>query len=199
MCAEVHRARDREGGRARAAAGPSTSEGVRGVGVLLGHEALLLLEGDVLGPTGAAVRLLGGSTRLVRAAGTAELLDPWPAPPAKGGGREWRARARRTSEEMRCRLATLDGAEPARAVLHPVPERLKTYTPVCFHRVLARPSSCPPEPRRRAVRMVAEVLGDCPNESAALRAVAEKPGIGSAETIHGEGGGRHRRVWRAAS
>lgn len=79
--------------------------------VSLGHEALLLLEGDeVLGLTGAAVRLLGGSARLVQAAGTAELLDPWPGPPAKGGGREWKARARRTSEEMRCRLATLDGA-----------------------------------------------------------------------------------------
>ncbi|WP_371682520.1 transposase [Kitasatospora sp. MMS16-BH015] len=31
--------------------------------------------------------------------------------------------------------------------------------------------------------MVAEVLGDYPNESAALRAVAEKLGIGSAETL----------------
>ncbi|RPE27942.1 IS3 family transposase [Kitasatospora cineracea] len=48
---------------------------------------------------------------------------------------------------------------------------------------MARPSSYPPELRRRAVRMVAEVLGDHPNESAALRAVAEKPGVGSAETL----------------
>ncbi|WP_329611629.1 IS3 family transposase [Kitasatospora herbaricolor] len=48
---------------------------------------------------------------------------------------------------------------------------------------MARPSSYPPELRRRAVRMVAEVLGDYPNESAALRAVAEKLGIGSAETL----------------
>ncbi|MCX4745402.1 IS3 family transposase [Kitasatospora sp. NBC_01287] len=48
---------------------------------------------------------------------------------------------------------------------------------------MARPSSYPPELRRRAVRMVAEVLGDHPNESAALRAVAEKLGIGSAETL----------------
>ncbi len=31
--------------------------------------------------------------------------------------------------------------------------------------------------------MVAEVLGDHPNESAALRAVAEKLGTGSAETL----------------
>ncbi|WP_442817813.1 transposase [Streptomyces sp. NBC_01591] len=31
--------------------------------------------------------------------------------------------------------------------------------------------------------MVAEVRGDYPNESAALRAVAQKPGIGSAETL----------------
>ncbi|MFC8717080.1 IS3 family transposase [Kitasatospora sp. NPDC057198] len=48
---------------------------------------------------------------------------------------------------------------------------------------MAHPSSYPPELRRRAVRMVAEVLGDYPNESAALRAVAEKLGIGSAETL----------------
>ncbi|MGK4579359.1 IS3 family transposase [Kitasatospora sp. HPMI-4] len=48
---------------------------------------------------------------------------------------------------------------------------------------MARPTSYPPELRRRAVRMVAEVLGDYPNESAALRAVAEKLGIGSAETL----------------
>lgn len=31
--------------------------------------------------------------------------------------------------------------------------------------------------------MFAEVRGDCPNESAALRAVAQKPDIGSAETL----------------
>ncbi|MFD5160460.1 transposase [Streptomyces hawaiiensis] len=48
---------------------------------------------------------------------------------------------------------------------------------------LARPSSYPPELRIRAVRMVAEVRGDYPNESAALRAVAQKLGIGSAETL----------------
>ncbi|MFJ4679528.1 transposase [Kitasatospora sp. NPDC088783] len=47
---------------------------------------------------------------------------------------------------------------------------------------MARPPSYLPELRRRAVRMVAEVLGDYPDESAALRAVAEKLGIGSAET-----------------
>ncbi|MFD1313901.1 IS3 family transposase, partial [Streptomyces kaempferi] len=39
------------------------------------------------------------------------------------------------------------------------------------------------ELRKRAVRMVAEVRGDYPNESAALRAVAQKLGIGSAETL----------------
>lgn len=44
---------------------------------------------------------------------------------------------------------------------------------------MARPSSYPAELRRRAVRMAAEVLGDYPNESAELRAAAEKPGIGS--------------------
>jgi hypothetical protein len=36
---------------------------------------------------------------------------------------------------------------------------------------MARPSSYPPELRRRAVHMVAEVLSNYPNESAALRAV----------------------------
>ncbi|NUV72473.1 hypothetical protein G6W57_35785 [Streptomyces sp. CAI-121] len=39
------------------------------------------------------------------------------------------------------------------------------------------------ELRKRAVRMVAEVRGDYPNELAALRAVAQKPSIGSAETL----------------
>ncbi|MFI6951823.1 IS3 family transposase [Streptomyces sp. NPDC050422] len=48
---------------------------------------------------------------------------------------------------------------------------------------MARPSSYPPELRKRAVRMVVEVRGDYPNESAALRAVAQKLGIGSAETL----------------
>jgi len=48
---------------------------------------------------------------------------------------------------------------------------------------MARPSRYPLELRRRAMRMFAEVRGDCPNESAALRAVAQKPGIGSAETL----------------
>ncbi|MEU3434701.1 IS3 family transposase [Streptomyces sp. NPDC006863] len=48
---------------------------------------------------------------------------------------------------------------------------------------MARPSSYPSELRKRAVRMVAEVRGGYPNESAALRAVAQKLGIGSAETL----------------
>ncbi|WP_148014564.1 transposase, partial [Streptomyces sp. ME109] len=48
---------------------------------------------------------------------------------------------------------------------------------------MARPSSYPTELRKRAVRMVVEVRGDYPNESAALRAVAQKLGIGSAETL----------------
>lgn len=48
---------------------------------------------------------------------------------------------------------------------------------------MARPSSYPLELRRRAVRMVAEVLGDYPNESAALKAVSQKLGIGSTETL----------------
>ncbi|MCX5401565.1 IS3 family transposase [Streptomyces sp. NBC_00102] len=48
---------------------------------------------------------------------------------------------------------------------------------------MARPSSYPVELRKRAVRMVGEVRGDYPNESAAVRAVAQKLGIGSAETL----------------
>lgn len=45
------------------------------------------------------------------------------------------------------------------------------------------PSRYPLELRRRAMGLFADVRGDCPNESAALRAVAQKPGIGSAETL----------------
>ncbi|MER7001421.1 IS3 family transposase [Streptomyces sp. NPDC000410] len=48
---------------------------------------------------------------------------------------------------------------------------------------MARPSSYPPELRKRAVRMVAEVRSDYPTESAAIKAVAEKLGIGSTETL----------------
>jgi hypothetical protein len=43
------------------------------------------------------------------------------------------------------------------------------------------------------VRVAAEVLGDYPNESAALRAVAEKPGVGSVETL------RRRSGWYGLS
>ncbi len=49
---------------------------------------------------------------------------------------------------------------------------------------MVRPSSYPPELRKRAVRMVAEVRGDYPNESA-----AQKLGIGSAETLRNWGSG----------
>ena len=48
---------------------------------------------------------------------------------------------------------------------------------------MARPSGYPPELRRRAVRMVAEVRDDYPNETAALQAVADKLDIGSRETL----------------
>jgi transposase len=48
---------------------------------------------------------------------------------------------------------------------------------------MARPSSYPPELRKRAVRMVAEVRGDYPTESAAINAVMTKLGIGSRETL----------------
>ncbi|WP_411572764.1 IS3 family transposase [Streptomyces pluripotens] len=48
---------------------------------------------------------------------------------------------------------------------------------------MARPSRYPLELRRRAVRMVAEVRGDYPNETAALQAVVDKLDIGSRETL----------------
>ncbi|WP_370269888.1 IS3 family transposase [Streptomyces sp. V4I8] len=48
---------------------------------------------------------------------------------------------------------------------------------------MARPSRYPLELRRRAVRMVAEVRDNYPNETAALQAVANKLGIGSRETL----------------
>ncbi|WP_438306644.1 IS3 family transposase (plasmid) [Streptomyces sp. HUAS TT11] len=48
---------------------------------------------------------------------------------------------------------------------------------------MARPSRYPLELRRRAVRMVAEVRDDHPNETAALQAVTDKLGIGSRETL----------------
>lgn len=48
---------------------------------------------------------------------------------------------------------------------------------------MARPSRYPLELRRRAVRMVAEVRDDHPNETAALQTVTEKLGIGSRETL----------------
>jgi transposase len=48
---------------------------------------------------------------------------------------------------------------------------------------MARPSTYPLELRRRAVRMVAEVRGDHPTEWAAMKAVAERLGIGSTETL----------------
>ncbi|MFG2586568.1 hypothetical protein [Streptomyces malaysiensis] len=52
---------------------------------------------------------------------------------------------------------------------------------------MARPSRYPLELRRRAVRMVAEVRDDYPNETAALQAVAEKLGIGFRETLRNWG------------
>ncbi len=48
---------------------------------------------------------------------------------------------------------------------------------------MARPSMYPPELRKRAVRMVAEIRGDYPTESAAINAVVAKLGIGSRETL----------------
>ena len=46
-----------------------------------------------------------------------------------------------------------------------------------------RSSNYPPELRERAVRMVAQVRPDYPSDWPAICAVAEKLGIGSAETL----------------
>ena len=46
-----------------------------------------------------------------------------------------------------------------------------------------RSSNYPPELRERAIRMVAEVRPDYPSEWPAIVAVAEKLGIGTAETL----------------
>lgn len=48
---------------------------------------------------------------------------------------------------------------------------------------MARPSKYPTELRERAVRLVIEVRGDHPSESAAIRSVASKLGIGSPEQL----------------
>ncbi len=50
---------------------------------------------------------------------------------------------------------------------------------------MARPSKYPRELRERAVRMVAEAVerGDHPSEFVAIRTIAAKLGIGSAETL----------------
>jgi transposase len=48
---------------------------------------------------------------------------------------------------------------------------------------MARPSSYPPELRKRAVRMVAGIRGGYPTESAAINAVVAKLGIGTRETL----------------
>ena len=48
---------------------------------------------------------------------------------------------------------------------------------------MVRPSRYPPELRERAVRLVAEVLPNYPSEWPAMVAVADKLGIGTAETV----------------
>ena len=48
---------------------------------------------------------------------------------------------------------------------------------------MARPSNYSPELRARAVRMVAELTPDYPSQYAAITAVAQKLGIGTAETL----------------
>ncbi|MDQ1005525.1 transposase [Streptomyces sp. V4I23] len=68
---------------------------------------------------------------------------------------------------------------------------------------MARPSQYPLELRRRAVRMVAEVRPEYDTEWAAMKAVAQKLGIGTTETLRkwvrqdqvdaGPGRGRRRR------
>lgn len=48
---------------------------------------------------------------------------------------------------------------------------------------MARQSPYPPELRRRAVRMIAEVRPDYPSEWSAMKAVATKLGVKHAETV----------------
>jgi transposase len=48
---------------------------------------------------------------------------------------------------------------------------------------MARPSKYPTELRERAVRLVIEVRGDHPSESAAIKSVASKLGIASPEQL----------------
>ncbi|MFD7490351.1 transposase [Streptomyces mirabilis] len=48
---------------------------------------------------------------------------------------------------------------------------------------MARPSPYPPELRKRAVRMVAEIRPNYSPEWAAMKPVAAKLGIGAAETV----------------
>ena len=48
---------------------------------------------------------------------------------------------------------------------------------------MGRASQYPPELRERAVRMVGEVTPDYPSQWAAITAVAQKLGIGTAETL----------------
>ena len=48
---------------------------------------------------------------------------------------------------------------------------------------MGRPITYPQELRERAVRMVAEVRPDYPSQWAAITAVADKLGIGTAETL----------------
>lgn len=48
---------------------------------------------------------------------------------------------------------------------------------------MARPSKYPSELRERAVRLVTEVRGDYPTESAAITSVANKLGITSPESL----------------
>lgn len=48
---------------------------------------------------------------------------------------------------------------------------------------MARPTKYPPELRERAVRLVLESKGDYPSEFEAIRSIAAKLGIGSAETL----------------
>jgi transposase len=50
-------------------------------------------------------------------------------------------------------------------------------------KLMARPSSYPPEVRDRAIRLVAETRADYPSEFTAIVSVARKLGIGSPETL----------------
>ncbi len=74
---------------------------------------------------------------------------------------------------------------PRLARLRPPPNGLVCSAATDFLERPGRPSQYPLELRRRAVRMVAEVRPEYDTEWAAMKAVAQKLGIGTTETLRG--------------